>query len=96
MKVIGEQGIEVDPRHIFLIADMMTYKGLVLGITRNGIVTRKDSVLLRASFETPIVHLLNAAKNGSIDKIENISNNIMINQFVPVGTGSVELYYDIK
>ncbi|MDD3263975.1 MAG: DNA-directed RNA polymerase subunit A'' [Candidatus Nanoarchaeia archaeon] len=94
IQVIEEQGIEVDPRHIFLIADMMTYKGLVLGITRNGIVTRKDSVLLKASFETPIVHLLEAAKTGNSDKIDNISNNIMINQFVPVGTGSVELYYD--
>lgn len=96
MKVIEEQGIEVDPRHIFLIADMMTSKGLVLGITRNGIVTRKESVLLKASFETPIVHLLRAAKLGKSDDIDNISNNVMINQFVPVGTGSVELYYNNK
>lgn len=94
LDVIEEQGLEVDTRHIFLIADMMTRQGLLLGITRNGIVTRKKSVLSKASFETPIKHLLMAAKMNSSDKISNVANNVMINQFVPIGTGKVKLIFE--
>ncbi|UMM28192.1 hypothetical protein L5515_011138 [Caenorhabditis briggsae] len=38
-----------------LLADVMTYRGEVLGITRNGLVKMKDSVLLLASFEKTII-----------------------------------------
>jgi DNA-directed RNA polymerase III subunit RPC1 len=34
-----------------LLADVMTYKGEVLGITRFGMAKMKDSVLMLASFE---------------------------------------------
>lgn len=34
---IGQYGIQVDDRHIQLLADEMTFKGQVLGITRFGI-----------------------------------------------------------
>jgi len=34
-----------------LLADVMTYKGEVLGITRFGMSKMKDSVLMLASFE---------------------------------------------
>lgn len=44
-------GIGIDPRHLQLLADTMTYRGEVLGITRFGIAKMKDSVLMLASFE---------------------------------------------
>ena len=42
--------MSVDARHNMLLADCMTYKGEVLGITRFGIAKMKDSVLMLASF----------------------------------------------
>ena len=41
--------IDIDPRHMQLLADTMTYKGEVLGITRFGLAKMRDSVLQLAS-----------------------------------------------
>ncbi|USN45602.1 MAG: DNA-directed RNA polymerase subunit A'' [Candidatus Woesearchaeota archaeon] len=91
MKVIESQGLNVDVRHIMLIADTMCMSGTVLGINRYGVVKEKPSVLARASFETPIVHLINAAMAGEVDTLRSVIENVMINQPIPVGTGTVKL-----
>lgn len=86
-KVIESQGLNVDERHIMLIADMMTVDGTIKGITRYGIIGEKSSVLARASFETPIRHLINAALAGERDPLNSVVENVMINQVIPIGTG---------
>lgn len=86
-KVIEAQGLNVDIRHIMLIADTMCNNGEVKGITRYGIVSEKSSVLARASFETPIKHLINASLVGEVDMLNSVVENVMLNQPVPVGTG---------
>ena len=86
-KVIEAQGLNVDIRHIMLIADTMCSIGQVKGITRYGIVSEKSSVLARASFETPIKHLINASLVGEVDMLNSVVENVMLNQPVPVGTG---------
>jgi len=87
LHVIQEQGLDIDVRHIMLIADLMTSKGLVQGITRSGITGEKESVLARASFETPIRHLINAALYGEKDNLNSVIENVILNQPVPMGTG---------
>lgn len=86
-KVIEAQGLNVDIRHIMLIADTMCSNGQLKGITRYGIVSEKSSVLARASFETPIKHLINASLVGEVDLLNSVVENVMLNQPVPVGTG---------
>jgi len=86
-KVIESQGLNIDVRHVMLVADMMCNGGVIKGITRYGIVSEKSSVLARASFETPIKHLINAALVGEEDLLASVVENVMINQPVPVGTG---------
>jgi DNA-directed RNA polymerase III subunit RPC1 len=44
-------GLTVDPRHIALLADIMSYRGEILGINRFGVAKMKESVLMLASFE---------------------------------------------
>lgn len=85
--VLEDQGIPVDVRHILLIADAMTMSGHVLGVNRYGIVKEKPSVLARASFETPIKHLISAGLTGEVDTLNSVIENVMLNQPVPVGTG---------
>lgn len=51
-------GMSIDPRHVMILADVMTYKGEVLGITRFGVQKMKDSVLMLASFEKTTDHLV--------------------------------------
>ena len=86
-KVIESQGLNVDVRHIMLVADTMCVSGTLKGITRYCVVSDKSSVLARASFETPIKHIINAALVGEIDALDSVIENVMINQPVPIGTG---------
>ena len=86
-KVIESQGLNVDIRHIMLVADTMCVSGSVRGITRYGIVSEKSSVLARASFETPIKHIINASLVGEVDHLDSVVENVMLNQTIPIGTG---------
>jgi len=90
-KVIQDQGLDVDIRHIMLVADVMTNTGDVKGITRGGITGEKKSVLARASFETPMKHIVNASLIGEDDELNSVIENVMLNQPVPVGTGLPDL-----
>ncbi|MEM2954482.1 MAG: DNA-directed RNA polymerase subunit A'' [Candidatus Nanoarchaeia archaeon] len=90
--VLEEQGISVDPRHVYLVADLMCFSGEVSGITRHGIASQKTSVLARASFEIPIAHLVNASLIGETDKLTSVVENVLINQMIPIGTGLPGLY----
>ena len=95
-KVIESQGLNVDVRHIMLVADTMSFSGSVKGITRYGVVSEKASVLARASFETPIKHIINAALIGEVDNLNSVVENVMVNQPVPVGTGVPRLFVKQK
>jgi len=48
---VEEHGMAVDPRHIMLLGDVMTYRGEIDGINRVGVAKIKDSILHKASFE---------------------------------------------
>ena len=95
-RVIEAQGLNIDIRHIMLVADIMCATGEVRGITRYGVVKEKASVLARASFETPIKHLINAALEGEVDNLTSVVENVMINQPVPLGTGLPGLMTKMK
>ncbi|MEK6826063.1 MAG: DNA-directed RNA polymerase subunit A'' [Nanoarchaeota archaeon] len=96
LKVIGDQGIDVDIRHIMFIADVITNSGKIKGVTRSGITGEKESVLARASFETPIKHIVNASLIGEEDKLNSVIENVMLNQPVPLGTGLPDLVIKMK
>jgi DNA-directed RNA polymerase subunit A" len=86
-KVIENQGLNIDKRHMMIVADMMCNSGSIKGVTRYGVVSEKASVLAKASFETPIKHIISAALVGEEDKLNSVVENVMLNQAVPVGTG---------
>ena len=96
LKVLKDQGISIDIRHILLVSDAMTMSGKVLGVSRYGIVKEKPSVLARASFETPIRHIINASMVGETDQLNSVIENVMINQPVPLGTGLPGLVTKIR
>lgn len=82
-------GMDIDPRHMQLLADVMTYKGEVLGITRFGLAKMRDSVLQLASFEKTPDHLFDAAVARKRDDISGVSECIIMGQSVGLGTGAV-------
>jgi len=50
---MGSHGIGIDTRHVQMLGDCMTYRGMVLGINRFGISRIRTSALMLASFEPP-------------------------------------------
>ncbi len=90
--VLEEQGLDVDIRHVMLVADIMTKMGEVQQIGRHGISGEKSSVLARAAFELTIQHLVSAALRGETDPLKGVIENIIVGQSMPLGTGSVELF----
>jgi len=94
-KVIESQGLDIDERHLRLVADAMTSLGEVKGVTRMGIISEKTSILAKASFETPIKQFVNATIKSSKDELASVIENIILNQPVPVGTGLPGLFVKI-
>lgn len=91
IKTLEEQGLEVDARHIMLVADMMTATGSVRQVGRHGVSGEKASVFARASFEITTKHLFNACMHGEIDRLYGIIENVIVGQSIPLGTGAVKL-----
>ncbi|KAK6249483.1 hypothetical protein SCA6_003488 [Theobroma cacao] len=78
-----------DRRHMMLLADVMTFRGEVLGITRFGIQKLNKSILMLASFERTADH--NAAVNGRDDKIKGVTECIIIGIPMQIGTGILKV-----
>jgi DNA-directed RNA polymerase subunit A" len=91
MSVLNEQGMDVDVRHIILVADMMTADGAIRQIGRHGISGSKNSALARAAFEVSIKHLLGAGIAGTKDPLRGITENVILGQLIPLGTGAIDL-----
>src|SRR5262249_35693113 len=89
--VMDMQKLFVDIRHIMLIADAMTYSGTVKAIGRHGLSGEKVGVLGRAAFEETIKHLINASAFSEEEKLIGVTENIIVGQTVPVGTGKIKL-----
>jgi DNA-directed RNA polymerase subunit A' len=90
--VLEEQGLDVDVRHVMLMADIMTATGDVRQIGRHGISGKKSSVLARAAFEITVPNLVDAAIRGESDPLKGVTENVIVGQSIPIGTGLVDLY----
>jgi DNA-directed RNA polymerase subunit A" len=91
MNTLQEQGLDVDIRHLNLVADMMTFSGTIEPIGRYGVAGAKTSILARAAFEETIKHLVRASVRNEKDEFKGIFENVMIGQVIPSGTGMFEL-----
>lgn len=85
--VFGAYGIEVDPRHLLLIADYMTLGGGFKAMNRGG-MEASSSPLLQMSFETTAHFLKQAAMVIGSDTMQSPSANIAVGRPTRHGTGS--------
>ena len=88
--VFGVYGIEVDPRHLSLIADYMTFGGNYTAMNRTG-MQEMSSPFLQMSFETTAQFLTQAALTGSSDELNSPSANIVAGRPIRHGTGAFSL-----
>ncbi|KAJ1564401.1 DNA-directed RNA polymerase III subunit RPC1, partial [Nowakowskiella sp. JEL0078] len=88
---MSSHGMTIDRRHVMLLADLMTFKGEVLGITRFGIAKMKDSVMMLASFEKTTDHLFDASFYSKKDQILGVTECIIMGIPMSIGTGLFKL-----
>mmetsp|Transcript_56859 Transcript_56859/g.133879 ORF Transcript_56859/g.133879 Transcript_56859/m.133879 type:complete len:163 (-) Transcript_56859:776-1264(-) len=89
--IFNLHGISTDLRHLSLLADTMTFQGVILGINRHGLGKLKNNTLVLASFEKTLDNLFASAIRSSRDEILGVSENIILGKDLPVGTGLVTL-----
>lgn len=93
-EILESAGSNVDPRHIFLLADLMTHQGEILAINRYGMRGTDNKILAVISFEEPYSRLADAAMYSFVDDMQGVSGNIMFAQPVKVGTGMFDTHLD--
>lgn len=94
--VISFDGAYVNYRHLAILIDTMTYRGHLMSITRHGINRVDTGPLMKCSFEETTDILLDAATYGEKDPLNGVTENIMLGQLAPVGTGSFSLALNEK
>jgi len=88
--VFGVYGIEVDHRHLSLIADYMTVDGTYRPFNRIGI-DNNPSPLQQMTFETAMGFLRAATLSSRKDNLMSPSACIILGKTAQVGTGSIQL-----
>jgi len=69
----------------------MTMDGKIKAVGRQGIAGQKTSVFAKAAYEETVTHLRDASLKGISDKLEGVTENIIVGKPIPLGTGNVEL-----
>ncbi|TXG59862.1 hypothetical protein EZV62_014435 [Acer yangbiense] len=90
--VISFDGSYVNYRHLAILCDTMTYRGHLMAITRHGINRNDTGPMMRCSFEETVDILLDAAVYAESDYLRGVTENIMLGQLAPIGTGDCSLY----
>jgi DNA-directed RNA polymerase I subunit RPA1 len=86
-------GIVVDPRHLLLIADYMTFDGTFKSLSRNGMGS-SASPLQQMSFETSLKFMCEATVMAKEENLCNPSGRLMVGQPSNMGTGAFKLISD--
>jgi DNA-directed RNA polymerase II subunit RPB1 len=90
--VIEFDGSYVNYRHLAILVEVMTYRGHLMSITRHGINRVETGPLMRCSFEETVDILMEAAAFSERDHMTGPSENIMLGQFCPIGTGEFKIH----
>lgn len=93
-QVLSFDGSYVNHRHLALLVDVMTARGNLMAVTRHGINRADTGALMRCSFEETVEILFDAASSGELDDCRGVSENIILGQLAPSGTGEFDVLLD--
>lgn len=89
-------GIYVNYRHLAVLCDVMTQKGGLTSITRHGINRLDSGPLRKCSFEETCEILLEASVHSEKDRLLGVTENVIMGQLAPIGTGSFDIILDTQ
>ena len=94
MDVITSAGSSLNPRHIEVLVDTMTFSGGIMSIDRFGINRSNYGPIAKASFEEMTDQLYRSAIFGEIDNCNGVSANVLFGQEANCGTGCSDILFD--
>mgnify|MGYP002700427762 CR=1 FL=1 len=94
--VLSFDGSYVNPRHLMLLVDKMTHLGTLTPVTRHGVHKTTESSLSRCTFEQAVDVLVDGAARKVDDPLNGVSENVMMGNLIPGGTGVIKLALDTK
>jgi DNA-directed RNA polymerase beta' subunit len=92
--VVDDAGEYVNLRHLQLLVDLMTSRGVIMPTNRQGINRGDNGTLAKMSFEDTTEQIMKAGLFGDCDNLKGVSANIMMGQVVPCGTGNFDILLD--
>eukprot|EP00004_Rigifila_ramosa_P010589 TRINITY_DN224_c0_g1_i4.p1 TRINITY_DN224_c0_g1~~TRINITY_DN224_c0_g1_i4.p1 ORF type:complete len:1755 (+),score=386.55 TRINITY_DN224_c0_g1_i4:589-5265(+) len=93
-EIFGSSSLYINYRHLAMLADIMTFRGGITPITRHGINRVENGPLMRCSFEETVEILFEAAAFSLPDRLTGVSENIILGNLAPLGTGEFQLLLD--
>ncbi|KAL0915444.1 hypothetical protein M5K25_015862 [Dendrobium thyrsiflorum] len=94
--VFDAYGIQVNIRHLMLIADGMTCNGEYRPFNRIGMQKYSTSPICTMSFETATMAISESALHGYVDTMDSPSACVSLGKIVKIGTGSFDLLQNIQ
>ena len=95
LDVIISAGSSLNPRHIQVLVDTMTFSGNIMSIDRFGINRSNYGPLAKASFEEMTDQLYRSAIFGEVDNCKGVSANVLFGQ-KQIVEQDVVIYYLMK
>jgi DNA-directed RNA polymerase II subunit RPB1 len=95
-KTLNAYGLYVNYRHLGTLCDVMTSRGHIMSITRHGTNRVDHGAIQRASNEETVELLFDSACHAERDQFLGVSNNVLLGQLCPIGTGLFDMLLDDK
>jgi DNA-directed RNA polymerase II subunit RPB1 len=93
-QVLSFDGSYVNERHLQLLVDVMTLSGTLTAMTRHSMHKLGGSTYHHASFEETQDVLIQAAAFGTYDNVTGVTENLMMGQLMPGGTGACDVLFE--
>nr|QBK85574.1 MAG: DNA-directed RNA polymerase subunit alpha [Marseillevirus LCMAC101] len=90
-RVISFDGTYVNPRHIQLLVDRMTYTGDITSVRRDGISRESVGPIAKIMFEQQIGNGSMAALSTEVDLLKSVSSSVMYGTSCAIGTAAVDV-----
>lgn len=85
----------VQERHLEMLADVMTLRGVLMSVDRHGINKGDIGPLAKCSFEESAEKLIIAGAFAEHDRMTGVSANIILGQIPSAGTGDTKVLLDL-
>ncbi|CAD8139664.1 unnamed protein product [Paramecium octaurelia] len=95
LAVFGAYGVAVDYRHLYLIADYMTFGGQIRAMNRI-YMDFNTAPFGKMTFETSTQFLTNACLNRETDTFNNLSSQLVIGRVPKVGSNLCDVLYQFE